>query len=110
MSCHKHMDQIVQDENFNQLGSLGVPTVSMESVEYKPFFSVKGIEWRMNNLLGHILTTIDASIVDPTQRKAVKDIIKNQTYRLMEQLRTEAYNPTDGCVGSANPVVSEEKA
>lgn len=31
----------------------------------------------VNRLAGQVLTTIDASISDPTQRKAVKDIIRN---------------------------------
>lgn len=31
----------------------------------------------VNRLAGQVLTTIDASVADPTQRKAVKDIIRN---------------------------------
>jgi hypothetical protein len=95
------------NENFEQLDKWGTPTGSeRDETEFKPLFSVKGIEWRLNNLLGNILTTVDAAITDPVQRKAMKDIMKRHTYELMTEVRNEAYNPScsQGVIGESKEV------
>jgi len=95
------------NENFEQLDKWGTPTNAMrDDTEYKPLFSVAGIEWRLSNLLGNILTTVDASITDPVQRKAIKDIMKRHTYAVMTEVRNEAYSPScsQGIIGEAQEV------
>lgn len=100
------------NDNFEQLDKWGTPTsVMRDDTEYKPLFSVGGIEWRLNNLLGNILTTVDAAITDPVQRKAMKDIMKRHAYALMTEVRSEAYNPSSSCSSAgdgADAVVSKE--
>lgn len=90
------------NENFNQIGTWDTPNnvVIDDEIEYKPLFSVGGIQWHFNNLLGNVLTTIDASITDPIQRKAVKDIMKRHVWAMMTEVREEAYNPRCGSAGS----------
>lgn len=34
------------------------------------------IEWELGNLLGKVLTVVDSSIQEQTQRKAMKDLVK----------------------------------
>lgn len=46
--------------------------------------SLEGIKAQLDDLMGKILTTVDASVVDPIQRKAVKDIMKHEFYRKMD--------------------------
>lgn len=77
------------NDNFNQIGTWDTP--NNNEIEYKPLFSVGGIQWRLNSLLGNVLTTIDASITDPIQRKAVKDIMKRHVWSTITEVRGEAY-------------------
>lgn len=101
---------IETNENFEQLNKWGTPTnVFRDDTEYKPMFSVQGIEWRLNNLLGNVLTTVDAAITDPVQRKAMKDIMKHHAYAVMTEVRNEAYNPSKVCASAVNTVKEEEK-
>lgn len=102
MSCYMVLET---NENFEQLDKWDTPTGYVrDETEYKPLFSVGGIEWRLNNLLGNILTTVDAAITDPVQRKAIKDIMKRHTYAVMTEVRNEAYNPASGGVVAASEV------
>jgi len=55
-------------------------TVVGHTVKTKPTFYASAVGFHYNHLMGEILTLIDASIVDPTQRKAIKDVIKDRFY------------------------------
>ena len=67
------------DENYSQLEHIDTP-VTVEETEktYKPLFCFYGMKSDLNFLLGNVLTIIDASVVEPVQRKAMKDLMKNK--------------------------------
>lgn len=47
-------------------------------------FTVEFIRHQFTSIVGKTLTIIDASIQDPVQRKAVKDLIKHQIYSQLQ--------------------------
>lgn len=47
--------------------------------------------WAMGNLEGQILTFIDASIADPVQRKAIKDLISPMIWRWAQESDMSSY-------------------
>jgi hypothetical protein len=81
-----------QDENYSQIpsGSIVQPP-PFDSSEYKPYFSLLGVESQLNMLLGDILTIMDALHADTIQRKALKDIVKQKFWDRMNFLRDIFY-------------------
>lgn len=58
----------------------------------KPLFSLSSIQSNLNHLAGKVLTLIDAAITEPTQRKALKDRIKQDFYDISDIfVATDAY-------------------
>lgn len=53
----------------------GKKEVHLDKVN-EAFATYSLIEWRLNHLVGRILTQCDATFSDPVQRKAVKDVIR----------------------------------
>ncbi len=51
--------------------------VTKESKSYPHYSQAwENVRERMNHLQGRVLTLVDASVADPIQRKALKDLIK----------------------------------
>lgn len=53
-------------------------------------FSLKAVQQRVPELLGQVLTVIDASVHEATARKAMKDLVKQQFYLWIASLEREA--------------------
>lgn len=64
-------------------------TVVGDRIITEPTFYPSVVGRHLNQLLGEVLTLIDASIIEPTQRKAVKDMIKEKFYRTAYDLKGE---------------------
>ena len=92
MSCYM---QIECSENFDQLCM--PPAGSQEGLdkEIVSFFSLSGVTWRLNNLLGSVLTVVDASVVDPVQRKAVKDLMRTHFWKTLDNMRYDLWHPDE---------------
>ena len=57
----------------------GIETFLQEA-NPQTLFSVEFVKGQLTGLLGPILTIIDAAVVDPVQRKAVKDLVKQKIF------------------------------
>lgn len=64
------------EENFEAVGEL------MEQEEKKTL-SLFGFKEQLDHLMGETLTVVEAALIDPVQRKAVKDLIKHNFYNKM---------------------------
>lgn len=53
-------------------------------------FSLRAITQRIPQLLGGVLTVIDASIHEPIARKATKDLVKKYFYSWADELEMHA--------------------
>lgn len=50
-----------------------------------------------DDLVGKVLTVVDASITDESQRKAIKDLIKGQAYESFDSLRRNVIELVHDC-------------
>lgn len=67
---------------------MGPMTNETEKMCNQMKFSYYYVEAQIKNLTGKILTVVEASISDPEQRKALKDVMRNYLNSAIE----EAYN------------------
>lgn len=82
----------LNEENYSLLSSC--PVTDEESNLYcSAALSVVDTEYGMNYLLGNVLTIVDASIIDPVQRKAVKDLIKNKFHLALDNFKAQVKSP-----------------
>lgn len=83
-------EEILQNERFLSVE----PTTDKEDNLYRErVFSVYGLRFEVSHLMGEVLTIVDAAIVDGTQRKALKDLIKARFRGLMESFQAHAKDP-----------------
>lgn len=64
----------------------------MKKIEKKVAFKVAYLDDRHNNLLGRLLTIIDASAPNPERGKAIKDLIKKEVYDDLKQYYNMSYD------------------
>ncbi len=65
------------------------------------------IQSNLRNMLGRVLTVIDASIIEPRQNKAVKDIIRNEFIDEYQNLSDMLVTPE--VIDSMMPDLSDEE-
>ena len=75
-----------------------------ESPAYQPYLSLAGTQAQLSFLLGEVLTIIDASISDHTQRKALKDVLKSRFHDRSNYLQRLRYGE---CAVSGNVSASK---
>lgn len=86
--------------------SLSAVTGIMES-PFDRSLSVEGISVHLKSLLGDVLTIVDASMADPVQRKATKDIVKKAFYGKMDWIFTLVTDPNIDVTGEAHLVLAK---
>ena len=65
-------------KKFKGTAQLGVNYQDQSIPGHRHVFTMECIDGFLSNLKGEILTIIDASVADPRQLKAVKDLIHNR--------------------------------
>lgn len=87
-------------EVYPETGHLwGIPCYGQFVCEYCGIQSA--VQIHLDFLLGKVLTAIDASITEPEQRKAVKDIVKGYTYLQFEKLERDVMSTVNNCTDHA---------
>lgn len=85
---------------------LGVsPVTESEDAKFRERkFTVYGLKWDFSHLMGEILTIVDASITDPVQRKAIKDMVKSRFRSKLENIKAQATDPNFDLIPGSNEV------
>jgi len=78
---------------------LGINYAGTTEKGYKHVFTVECVDSRLSNLKGEVLTIIDATIVDPRQLKAVKDLIHGRFFGTRWDLISIAANENPDAYG-----------
>lgn len=73
-------------------------------------FSYEFTTMRLRRLLGQVLTVIDASINNESQKKAVKDIIRNDFALSMSDLWETSESKYKGIIDESTKVAIEEES
>lgn len=56
---------------------LSLPSIGFDDAAHRHVFSISSVKTEISWLMGRVLTVIDATVQDQTQRKAVKDLMRN---------------------------------
>jgi hypothetical protein len=85
-----------------------------EETKYKPhacdptcgYAHFDSINYSVRHLAGKILTVVDATVSDPQQRKATKDIMKEAFKHALDQIRSGCfkYSVSGGCASTIEPL------
>lgn len=81
-------NKVMSEENYEQITGVCNPPDAKEDDQV---FSLSVMIAQLNFLLGDTLTVIDASIADPIQRKAMKDIVKQKFWDKCNHLADIVY-------------------
>jgi len=94
------MSSLEVNENYESTMPSVLSPVSDNKERYEPFISIEGVKGQLNFLLGDVLTIVDAAISDVTQRKAIKDLVKQKFWDRCDHLESMLYNTSNGTASS----------
>lgn len=67
------------------------PTTSEDQLDLKQLWNIEALDFQLRNLLGEVLTLIDASAPSKEQAKAQKDLIKHMFSRKLNYIAEVMY-------------------